>query len=170
MQYIKIPEERVGILLGENGSIKREIERKTRTKIKVDNCEVSIEGQPMDEWIAKDIVKAIARGFSPEKALKLLDENYSFEIIRLKDFANTEKELIRKKARVIGEHGKAREKIEESTDTYISIYGKTISIIGRYEDVEIAKEAIIKLLNGASHRSVYKFLEKKLRFKREVII
>jgi len=161
MQYLKIPEERIGVLVGENGSEKREIERRTKTKIKIDGCEISIEGEPMDEWIAKDIVKAIGRGFSPEKALKLLDESYSLEIINLTDFANTEKAIKRKRARIIGENGKTRKTIEEMTNTYVSIYGKTISIIGNYENLEIAKEAIIRLLEGASHTSVYKFLKKK---------
>ncbi len=162
MQYVKIPEERIGVLVGKEGFEKRDIEKKTKTKIIVNKGEVTIEGDPIDEWVAKDIVKAIGRGFSPEKAVKLLNENYSFETLLIRNFANTEKAVQRKKGRVIGEKGKTRKTIEELTNTYVSVYGKTISIIGTYENVALAKEAIIKLLDGSSHTSVYKFLERNM--------
>jgi len=163
MQYVKIPKDRVSILIGKDGKGKRYIEKKTKTEINVEkDGDVTIEGNPMDEWITKDIIKAIGRGFSPEKALKLLNENNTLEIIPLREFANTEKALKRKRGRVIGEKGKAKEIIENLTNTYISIYGKTIGIIGPYEGVDVAKEAIIRLLNGATHKSVYKFLEKNI--------
>jgi len=162
MQYIKIPEERVGVLVGKEGFEKREIEKRTKTKIIVNKGEVSVEGDPFDEWVAKDVVKAIGRGFAPEKAIKLLNEGYALETLLLRDFANTEKSLQRKKGRVIGERGKTRKNIEEMTNTYVSIYGKTISIIGTYEDVALAKEAIIKLLEGSSHTSAYKFMERSV--------
>ena len=51
--------------------------------------------------------------------------------------------------------------LERLTGTRISIYGKTAAIIGAFDDVERAKEAIEKLVGGFSHRSVYEFLEKE---------
>ena len=67
------------------------------------------------------------------------------------------------KGRVIGKEGKAREHIEEMTETNICVYGKTIGIIGRQENVSIAVKAIENLLKGSPHANVYSWLEKTRR-------
>jgi ribosomal RNA assembly protein len=164
MQYVRIPKERVKILIGKGGETKRGIEERTRTKILIrEETSVEIEGdEPINEWITKDIILAIGRGFTPENALSLLGEDKMLEIISLRDFCHGEKALKRKKARVIGERGKARRVIEELTNCYLSIYGKTIGIIGPCERVRVAKEAIFKLLDGSPHSTVYRFLEKNV--------
>ncbi len=160
MQYLKIPEDRVAVLIGREGTVKREIEKRTNTKLKIDDGDVSIDGDSMDILKVRDIVLAIGRGFSPEIAFRLFDEGNVLEIIPLMDFIRSEKELARKKGRIIGRKGKTRNVIEGITNTSISVYGKSVGIIGKYDQVEIAKEAILKLIKGARHSSVYRFLEK----------
>ena len=102
---------------------------------------------------AENIIRAIGRGFSPENAMELLDEEKTLYIIHLSDNARSLKRI---RSRLIGTGGKARRNIERFTHTKISVYGKTVSIIGSYEDVEKAKGAVEKLISGVSHRSVYK--------------
>ncbi|MHA1448837.1 MAG: KH domain-containing protein [Candidatus Hodarchaeales archaeon] len=109
-------------------------------------------------WVARDIVRAIGRGFNEEKACKLLDENYRFDLIRIGDLASP-KRLKQIKGRLIGQKGKMRTAIEESTDVFISIYGKTVSIIGRIENIDTAKRAIDMILEGRQLGTVFKFLE-----------
>ncbi|MEM7825575.1 MAG: KH domain-containing protein, partial [Candidatus Aenigmatarchaeota archaeon] len=69
--------------------------------------------------------------------------------------------LITLRGRVIGTEGKTKKLIEKHADVKISIYGKTISIIGKWDKLMIAKKAIEMLLSGSLHSSVYKFLEKQ---------
>ena len=64
---------------------------------------------------------------------------------------------------MIGSEGKSRKLIEELTESYISVYGKTIAIISAPETALIAKQAIESLLRGSTHANVYKWLEKKRR-------
>lgn len=166
MQFVNIPSERIPILIGSGGKTKRELEKLTKTKITLDDSSVSIEGDPIKEWIAKDIVKAIGRGFSPEKALMLLADDTILEIIQLADICgNSQKSITRLKGRVIGEQGKSRRVIEEITDTYVSVYGRTIAIIGSFDEVFSAKDAIVKLLQGSRHSNVYRFLERSKKGK-----
>lgn len=159
---LKIPKERVAVLIGKRGVTKRGIQTKTHTII-----EVSKEGDVLitsDDSVsvynASPIVKAIGRGFNPEIALTLLNEDYRLEIINIQDFTKkSKKKFIRIKARLIGTKGKARRVLERLTMTDISVYGKTVCIIGKTEDVLLAKVAIEKLLKGSPHGNVYKFIE-----------
>ena len=47
------------------------------------------------------------------------------------------------------------------TGTLISVSGHTVSVIGTFESVSIAKDALEKLIEGRQHGTVYKFLRKK---------
>ena len=164
MQYLKIPKERTYILIGEGGKTKRYIEKRTHTTIEIEDESVTVDSESensLQEMISKDIVLAVGRGFNPTIAMKLLNENNVLEVIQLRDFAHTKKSAVRIKGRLIGREGKTRKFIEQITGCYVSVYGKTVALIGTYDDVHIAKEAIGMLLRGSPHSSVYKFLEKK---------
>ena len=159
MKFVNIPEDRVGVLIGENGKVKKTIERKTKTKLTVSGNNVEIDGDSFGELKAQNVVLAIGRGFSSDKALLLLDDDYLFEILQLRDFVKTEKSMRSRKGRVIGREGKSRKRIENFTNCFVSVYGKTIAIIRKYDDLEHAKEAIVMLLTGSKHGYVYGFLE-----------
>ena len=167
---LKIPKERVAVLIGVNGKIKKEIEEKTQTKLEIDSDagEVFIDGEDgLSVFNAKEVVQAIGRGFNPKIAMMILKGDHVFEIINIKDFGKTQNAVQRLKGRVIGEDGRSRKTIEDLTESYISVYGKTISIIGEPESCADAKQAIISILRGAPHSSVYKWLEKKRKLKKQ---
>ncbi len=161
---LKIPKERVAVLIGKKGELKRQLEHVTKTKIKIDSDEgdVSISGKDaLLLYTCREIIKAIGRGFNPEIAMQLLKQDYGIEFISLNDYAATPKSLERLRGRVIGEGGKSRRTIEDLTFTNISVYGKTIGIIGPLEQIPNARKAVEALLAGRKHGTVYKFLEKK---------
>jgi ribosomal RNA assembly protein len=161
---LKIPKDRVAVLIGTKGKEKRMLENATKTKIDVDSKEgeVVIEGKDaITLFVCREIVLAIGRGFSPEIAKQLLKQDYGIEILNIKDYSSTDKEMIRLKGRVIGEEGKGRKTIEELTGTNITVYGKTIGIIGELETVPIARRAIEMMLEGARHATVFRWLEQR---------
>lgn len=168
-QELKIPQKRVAVLIGKKGETKKLLARKTKTKIQVSkegNVLISSE-KNIDCFNAIPIITAVGRGFNPEVALMLLDENFTFELIQIKEFAKNEKDLIRLRSRTIGTNGKARIMLEKLTNVLISVYGKTIALIGKIEDISLAKRAIEKLLKGAPHGNVYKYIE--LQKKKELM-
>ena len=170
---LKIPRNRVGVLIGPEGSVKAEIEKrlKVRLKINSETGDVTISPQPGNEdpvslFQAKEYVQAIGRGFSPERASILLEDNedVTLTIIDLREIVGrSASDIKRVKGRVIGRAGKMRRIIEELTETRISVFGHTISIIGKIESVEIAKEAIMMLIKGSQHSTVNRFLHRKRR-------
>ncbi|HDQ59818.1 MAG TPA: RNA-processing protein, partial [Candidatus Woesearchaeota archaeon] len=106
-QELKIPKERIAVVIGTNGKTKSKIEKETNTKVDIskEGLVEIVSDNSLDSWIARQIVKAIGRGFSPEHAFMLLDESSSFELIEMKDWAKNESQMKRLKGRVIGEDG-----------------------------------------------------------------
>jgi ribosomal RNA assembly protein len=170
-EYLKIPRERVGVVIGKNGITKDEIENLTKTEIIVDSEAGTVAISPTEEtedplsvWKARYIVKAIGRGFNPEISVKLMGDETILEIINLPDYVGkSKKAILRQKARIIGKEGRTKDIITDMTGVNISIYGKTVAIIGDMEQIHIAKEAVEMILNGVRHKTVYAFLERKTR-------
>lgn len=170
--FVKVPMERIGVLVGPNGKTKEILEKRLQVELQIDSGsgDVAIMLAPNAEdpsklFRAKEVVLAIGRGFSPEKAFRLIeDEDSVFQIIDLREiFGRSESDIRRLKGRIIGKEGKTRKIIEELTEASLSIYGHTVGIIGSAEQVEIAKEAIEMLIEGRQHATVYKFLHAKRR-------
>jgi ribosomal RNA assembly protein len=163
---LKIPKERIAVLIGAKGETRKRIEDITHAKLDIDSDEgdVRIGGHDaLGLFTAREIVRAIARGFNPELALQLTKQDMGFEIIPLASHAKNQDDMTRLKGRVIGEGGKSRRVIEELTGCDISVYGKTVAIIGPIEAVPACRRAIEALLSGQAHASVYHWLERKAK-------
>jgi ribosomal RNA assembly protein len=164
-QYeLKLPRDRIAVLIGKKGQIKKEIEVETATKITVDSDEgdVFIKGSDaLKLYAAREVVNAIGRGFNPDIAQLLMKQDYSFEQLKMDDYTRSKNSQLRLKGRVIGSEGKARRTIEDLTETNICVYGKTIGIIGRTEYASIARRAVESLLSGSQHANVFRWLEKQ---------
>lgn len=169
--YIKIPQDRIGVLIGTGGKTKRLIEKQTGTHLEIESEDGIVTVIPKEDmedplggWNANHIVKAIGRGFNPEVALKLTRDDVYLEVIKLPLFiGKSKKALARHKGRIIGKDGKTREIIIEMAEVNMAIYGKTVSFIGYLENIQVAKEAIQMILNGSMHKTVYGFLEHSQR-------
>jgi len=164
-----IPLDRIGVLVGPKGAIKSTIEQKLFVNLTIDSESGSVDigvkpesPDPSSALRAKDMVLAIGRGFSPPRAFSLFNEDMTFDIVDLHDyFGKNEAEIKRVDGRIIGREGKSRRNLEQLTGTLISVSGHTISVIGAFESVSMAKDALEKLIEGRQHGTVYKFLRKK---------
>ncbi len=164
MEIVKIPNERVKVLFGEEGNTLKKIEKKCKVKIIIAaEGEIEIDGEAEDVFFARDVVKAIGRGFIPDIALRLIGSDYGLYVIPLKEVTGSDKAMTRLKGRVIGENGRIKGQIEQATDSFLSIYGNTVSVISRIDTMEYAKEAITMLLDGARHTTVLGYLAKTRR-------
>jgi len=164
---LKIPKDRVAVLIGKGGEVKKNIEADTKTSMKVDSKEgdIFIYGKDaLGLYTAREVVRSIGRGFNPDIAKLLLKQDYVFEQINLTEFTGKSKNtLLRLKGRIIGKEGKSRKLIEDLSEAYISVYGKTAAIIGEPEAASMAKKAIESLLKGSTHAKVYNWLERRRR-------
>ena len=167
MFYVRIPTERVGVLIGPGGETKARIREQTGVILQIDSetGEVTIDeshaNDPSEALKVRDLVTAIGRGFSEERAFRLLKEDVYFEVFDIKDYAHSRNRLAQIKARVIGTRGKTRRIVEELTSVDMSVYGHTVALIGEAFHLAIARDAVEMLLRGSEHNTVYRFLERK---------
>jgi ribosomal RNA assembly protein len=168
--YEKVPLDRIGVLLGSNGRVKREIEEKTKTKLTVDPTSGSVVIEPafqsttaLDLLKAQNIVRAIAHGFSPERAFRLLEDDQVLEVIDVRQYIGDKPNHIKRVlGRIIGENGKTRRILEEMTGAYISIYETFVAIIASYEVSNVVKKAVEMLTEGRPHSTVYKYIDREM--------
>ena len=164
--YLKIPQDRVGVLIGPKGRVKNRIEANFGVTLTIESdsgsVEISLNQDTKDVSViftVQNIVKARGRGYSPRRAETLTKEDNELHIIDLADYLGDSKNaLARVRGRIIGKSGRSREILEELTGTSISVYGDTVAIIGNVESIGVAREAIMKLVNGAFHKTVWNFL------------
>ncbi len=176
MQEVKISGSRIGALIGKGGETKKVLEAKTHTTITIDSKEglVKVEGSEENTvplLRAVETINAVNRGFSPERAFELLDdEDLLLDMIDLSGLAEGPRQLDRLRGRIIGKDGRAREQIEDMTDVEISVFGKTIGLIGYPEQLKVARTAIDMLIEGVPHENVFAFLDKKKKESKQNMI
>jgi len=170
MKHLKIPLDRVGVLIGRKGEVKRDIEEKSGIKIDIDSKsgEVTLDDHDLDDPLMsikiENIVNAIGRGFSPENAYRLFNDNGDFFSFDLRDYVGKKENHIRRlRSRIIGKEGKTKHVIEELTDAKISVYGHTVSVISDVLRMNILKKSIDMILTGSKHATVYRFVEMQMK-------
>ena len=100
MRSIRIPQDRVGTIIGTKGETKKMLQNISGIKIDVDTeGEVTIydDTETADPLMALkiiDVIKAIGRGFAPDRATRLFDDDEYLEVVDLKETFVILQELI----------------------------------------------------------------------------
>lgn len=158
-----LEKERIGPFIGQNGEFRKKLEEKFNLKIDInsENGEVVASGaDSVNLFILSNIVSAVNLGHNPEKALKLEDENYVFDIIDVKTMLKDHSKAKSVMGRIIGKEGSTRKVLEDLSNCAVSVQDHFVSVIGPYENIEIVHEALKMLISGASHKTFYSFLER----------
>ena len=168
-KLIRIPNDRIGVLIGKSGKTKKTIEEKCSVQLDIDSDggEVLVKSEKVSEkfqpFKAMEIVTAIGRGFSPENSLRLLKGENSLHVIDLREFAGKSTDQIERiKGRIIGEGGKARLNIENLTNASVTVYGRTVSIIGEPNQLRLAVDEEEDLILV---KKIFEYYRPKIYFK-----
>ncbi len=168
--YVRIPDDRIAVLIGAGGQTKQEIIEKTHTQIFIDPEDgqvqiASSDADPVAALKGRDIVLAIGRGFSPQRAMRLLKDDTYLGVIDIKQATGKhEKEALRRiRGRVIGVRGRARARIEELSGCSVSVYGTTVALIGQERQLERGSRAVELLVQGSEHSTVFHMLARNRR-------
>ncbi|MDE1821429.1 MAG: RNA-processing protein [Euryarchaeota archaeon] len=166
--FVRIPEERVAVLIGTGGAVKKAIEQKSGAHLEIDRDDNSVlvtsppTEDPWGAMKARDVVLAIGRGFSPERAFRLFQGESYLSVLDMKEISGkrTKDAMRRLRARLIGEQGRARERVEELSGCSVSVYGAAVALIGTAEQLERGERGVKLLLRGSEHGAVYSYLER----------
>ncbi|MHC4781078.1 MAG: KH domain-containing protein, partial [Planctomycetota bacterium] len=119
VSHVRIPMDRIAVLIGPKGEVKRYIEQRAGVELDIDSSDGSVvvnQEKAEDPFIAMraaEIVKAIGRGFSPEHAFSLLRDDYYFYLINITDYVGKKPNHVQRvRARLIGTDGKSRRVLE----------------------------------------------------------
>lgn len=170
IEEIFVPADRIAVIIGIKGETRKLIEKAGKVKLWVDseaNLVKIIGDDAYQVYLVKKVIKAIGRGFNPDFALTILKDDFDFEIVDMRDFgAKEKKDLYRLRGRVIGEKGVTRNYLEKLSGCRISVYGKTVAILGPGESVQIIRQAVEMILRGAKQGRAYAFVKEKLGVKK----
>lgn len=136
------------------------LEKKLKVKIETKAQRIFVDGDAFDEYVALKVLDALNFGFGIELALLLTNEDYMLEKINVKNYVRASR-LKQVKGRVIGEKGKAKRTISLLSDCHILMKDSTVAILGETELIPAASKAIMMIIRGISHSTVYSFLEKQ---------
>lgn len=167
----RVPKDRIAVLIGAKGATRKELERAAGCKhIQIDSAtgEIDVtwpepgEFDPVKALKLPDVIKAVGRGMAPNRAIQLLQDDWFFEIVDLREHVGKKSSQQRRiRARIIGSEGKIRKMIEQHTGAEISIYKSTVVLVGDGEGLSSARQAIEMLARGSEHGTVMKFLERE---------
>jgi len=164
---LQIPLDRVGVIVGREGTVKVKLENAFGAKLFIDGStgDVEIRFDPsVTDRVAveklKNILVAVGLGFSPSRAMTLGEDDTYLVAIDLHELVGeAPRDLERVKGRIIGKRGKAWKTVEQLTGTLLSVQGRYVAIIGGSEGLEAAKSAIKMFADGKQHKTVYGHLE-----------
>lgn len=167
-RVVRLPQDRLGALIGPGGVVKANIERRAKVRLNIDSDTGDVEIEetkktdPLRVLQVEEVVRAIGRGFSPENAASLFQDEVYLALLDIRDYAGHRESRQRQiRGRVIGEGGRTRRMLEDLTGCKVAVQGNTVGIIGDGQSIETAKRGIDMLLAGSEHSSVYGFLERR---------
>ncbi|MEM4625531.1 MAG: hypothetical protein QXJ28_02090 [Candidatus Pacearchaeota archaeon] len=139
---------------------KVELEKRLRVRISFKGRTIFLNGESeIDEYFAERVIKAMDFPFLTSDAMLLSNENYSLEIINLKDYTRR-KDFRTIKGRIIGTKRKSLRTIENLSGAIIALKDNSVAIISLSDEIEYVRQAIISIIHGSKHGNVYSRLER----------
>ena len=138
---------------------KEELEKKLKVKIIVKGQSTTISGNQVDEFFAERVLQALDFPFSLDEALLLLNEDYVFEVLSIKDYTKR-KNLSIIKGRIIGTKGKTLKVLQDLSNAFIAVKENNVAIIAHSDNFKDSMQAVISIIHGSKQGNVYAHLEK----------
>lgn len=78
---------------------------------------------------ARDVIKLLSRSVPYEQAIRVLDDEISCDIIKIKNLVRNREKFVKRRNRLIGPGGCTLKSIELLTNCYVLVQGLTVSFI-----------------------------------------
>lgn len=114
---------------------------------------------------ARDIIKLLSRSVPYEQAIRVLDDEVSCEIIKIKNLVRNRDKFLKRRNRLIGPGGCTLKSIELLTNCYVLVQGTTVSAVGPYKGLQHVRNLVEDTMKNV--HPIYNI--KALMIKRELM-
>jgi len=146
--------EAIGKILREKKNLEKELNVKIFNKGNL----LFVDGKAEDEYLAVQVIEAMALGFSLQKALLLTQDGFILEKIYIRGITQRH-DLGRIRGRIIGTNGKTKKTIESLGDCHICVHENIVGIIGFADEIRTTITALEALIRGKKQTKTYSYLE-----------
>ena len=91
---------------------------------------------------ARDVIKLLSRSVPVHQALRVLEDEVNCDVIKIGGFVRNKERFVKRRQRLIGPNGATLKAIEILTGCYVLVQGKTVSCIGSFKGLKIARRII----------------------------